>query len=50
MSAKVPGIGSASPLRKGVIDESGDASRDYFSSKKNVVKGSLKGLARGGGR
>jgi len=35
---------------KGVIDESGDASLDYFSSKKNVVKGDLKGLARRGSR
>jgi len=35
---------------KGVIDESGDASLDYFSSKKNVVKSDLKGLARRGGR
>jgi len=31
---------------KGVIDESGDASLDYFSLKKNVVRGDLKGLAR----
>ena len=35
---------------RGVIDESGDASLDYFSSKKNVVKGDLKGLARRGSR
>jgi hypothetical protein len=34
---------------KGVIDESGDASLDYFSSKKNVVKGDLKGHTRQGG-
>lgn len=35
---------------KRVIDESGDASLDYFSSKKNVVKGDLKGLARKSGK
>ncbi|MDI6720696.1 MAG: hypothetical protein QMD46_13920 [Methanomicrobiales archaeon] len=35
---------------RGVINESGDASLDYFSSKKNVVKGDLKGLARQSGR
>lgn len=34
---------------RGVIDESGDASLDYFSSKRNIVKGDLKGLARRGG-
>lgn len=35
---------------RGIINESGDASLDYFSSKKNIVKGDLKGLARRGGR
>lgn len=35
---------------KGVIDESGDASLDYFSSKKHVVQSDLKGLAKRSGR
>ncbi len=35
---------------RGIINESGDASLDYFSSKKNIVKGDLMGLARRGGR
>jgi len=34
---------------KGVIDESVDASLDYFLSKKNVVKGDLKDHTRQGG-
>jgi hypothetical protein len=35
---------------KGVIDELGDASLGYFSSKKNVMQSDLKGLARRSGR
>jgi len=35
---------------KGIIDESGGASLDYFSSKKNVVQSDLKGLAKRSGR
>jgi hypothetical protein len=43
-AAAVPGV------LKGIIDESGSASLDYFSSKKNVVQSDIKGLARRSGR